>query len=65
MNSIDILILIIVGSLFLMASYKLYKNSKNSNLGLGCAGCRISDTCQKPEKSLNFVEEYRRDHLKV
>lgn len=65
MNTIDILILIIVGSLFFMASYKLYKNSKDSNLGLGCAGCRISDTCKKPENSLNFVKEYRKDHLQA
>ncbi len=65
MNFIDIVIIIIVGSLFISASYKLYKNSKNSILGLGCAGCRISDTCQKPENALSFVEAYRKDHLKA
>lgn len=65
MNITDIVIIVIVGSLFILACYKLYKNSKNSSLGLGCAGCRISDTCQKPENILNFVEAYRNDHIKI
>ncbi len=49
MNRLDIIIIIVVSTIFLLAVYKLYQDGKKSKLGLGCAGCRIAETCQKPE----------------
>lgn len=47
MNYIEIIIMLIVASLFILSATRLYKNTKN---GSACAGCRIADTCQSSEK---------------
>ncbi len=49
MNPVELLIVIFITILFSSAVYKLFKDAKKTKAGLGCAGCRIADTCQKPQ----------------
>lgn len=49
MNLVEIIIVAVIGSLFIIASYKVYQDSKMTKAGIGCAGCRISDSCQKAQ----------------
>lgn len=49
MNTIDILIIVIVANIFIFALFKVYKNAKMTKAGLGCAGCRIADSCKKSQ----------------
>ena len=49
MNSVELIIFIIIVTLFTSAVYKLYKDSQKTKAGLGCSGCRIADTCQKSQ----------------
>ena len=56
MNQIDILIILIIITLFSLSIFKLYKNARLTKVGLGCAGCRIADTCQKP-KNINRINK--------
>lgn len=50
MNYIEIIITLAIITLFIIASKKVYQDSKRTKAGLGCSGCRIADNCSKPEK---------------
>lgn len=50
MNYLDQIIIFVFLLMFILAAIKVYKNACLTKKGLGCAGCRLAPTCQKPQK---------------